>query len=640
MPRVTDLRHRGGTAAQWTSTNPVLGAREIGVETDTNKFKIGDGVTAWTSLQYRVTADLDVSNLWKSPYFMPATGGGRGLGQIYTGAELVPAGNAVVLAARDHIAVDRYPVMPGEKYVIEFTFKLLTGTLIPAVGFWLYTADGVPGSPARSGWEAWLGSSGPVTKIADLPNGFARYRRVHTIPSHDSGTSPYIPPRAGALYFQLGQFSPYSSSSIISDVSARRVSLEAEVDALPTSKITGLDTALSGKANSSHTHGGADITGTGKSATTFLRGDNTWVVPTNTTYSTASQAEIENSASTTARLISGQRMAQGVLKHAPVQSVAGMTGAVTLAKADVGLASVDNTADADKPISSATQTALDGKSAVGHTHLVSAVQGLQTELDAKFNTADASVSATASTIVKRDTDGTVAIALPTLANHAASKGYVDDGRITATPGAKFRQVGCVIRNTGTGFEFINDAGHVPSGVTSVQTYTDRIVINYSFTATKVISAHTTPDETLARRGYAMGPSVGLSAMTIYVGQPGMADYVTTNGTTLTSLNGYVKSFSRSTTAWTFNHDTIDGPVGGSVQYRYISGTFYQAHADSLSTTATVAKLYNSSGTLVNPSTASGTFAFWIMRGGTRRVDPLNELDIQNSNIWVSGLFEV
>ena len=53
---------------------------------------------------------------------------------------------------------------------------------------------------------------------------------------------------------------------------------------------------------------------------------------------------------------------------APVQSVAGRTGTVTLAKADVGLGSVDNTADTAKPISTATQTALDGKAATSHTH--------------------------------------------------------------------------------------------------------------------------------------------------------------------------------------------------------------------------------------------------------------------------------
>jgi hypothetical protein len=46
-----------------------------------------------------------------------------------------------------------------------------------------------------------------------------------------------------------------------------------------------------------------------------------------------------------------------------VASVNGYTGAVTLAKADVGLGNVDNTSDANKPVSSATSTALAGKEA-------------------------------------------------------------------------------------------------------------------------------------------------------------------------------------------------------------------------------------------------------------------------------------
>ena len=46
---------------------------------------------------------------------------------------------------------------------------------------------------------------------------------------------------------------------------------------------------------------------------------------------------------------------------APVQSVAGKTGAVTLVKADVGLGDVNNTSDIDKPVSSAQQLALDAK---------------------------------------------------------------------------------------------------------------------------------------------------------------------------------------------------------------------------------------------------------------------------------------
>lgn len=46
------FQFRGGTAAEWSSANPVLLDREIGVETDTKKLKIGDGATHWNSLVY------------------------------------------------------------------------------------------------------------------------------------------------------------------------------------------------------------------------------------------------------------------------------------------------------------------------------------------------------------------------------------------------------------------------------------------------------------------------------------------------------------------------------------------------------------------------------------------------------------
>lgn len=49
------LQLRRDTAANWTSNDPTLSAGEIGVETDTLKFKIGDGSTAWTSLGYAAT---------------------------------------------------------------------------------------------------------------------------------------------------------------------------------------------------------------------------------------------------------------------------------------------------------------------------------------------------------------------------------------------------------------------------------------------------------------------------------------------------------------------------------------------------------------------------------------------------------
>jgi hypothetical protein len=47
---------RRGTAAEWTSANPVLGVGEEGYEIDTQRYKRGDGITAWTTLGYADTA--------------------------------------------------------------------------------------------------------------------------------------------------------------------------------------------------------------------------------------------------------------------------------------------------------------------------------------------------------------------------------------------------------------------------------------------------------------------------------------------------------------------------------------------------------------------------------------------------------
>jgi len=50
----TRFKLRNGTAAEWTAANPTLLQGEIGVETDTRKYKIGDGSTAWNGLSYYI----------------------------------------------------------------------------------------------------------------------------------------------------------------------------------------------------------------------------------------------------------------------------------------------------------------------------------------------------------------------------------------------------------------------------------------------------------------------------------------------------------------------------------------------------------------------------------------------------------
>ena len=54
-------KQRRDTASNWTSNNTVLLAGEWGIESDTKKFKIGDGSTAWQSLDYVPIPDANRS---------------------------------------------------------------------------------------------------------------------------------------------------------------------------------------------------------------------------------------------------------------------------------------------------------------------------------------------------------------------------------------------------------------------------------------------------------------------------------------------------------------------------------------------------------------------------------------------------
>lgn len=148
-------------------------------------------------------------------------------------------------------------------------------------------------------------------------------------------------------------------SHVIADVTGLQSALDgkqaagsyaAAVHTHGISDVTGLQTALDGKAAATHTHTIGNVTGLqaaldGKQAAgSYAAASHTHAAVDITNFTAAASAA------------------------APVQSVAGQTGAVTLAKADVGLGNVDNTSDLDKPVSSATQQALDAKAPETHVH--------------------------------------------------------------------------------------------------------------------------------------------------------------------------------------------------------------------------------------------------------------------------------
>lgn len=132
------LQIRRGTASQWTTASPTLLNGEIGYETDTGNFKIGDGTTGWTSLAYQF------------PYM--------------TGSKALDTTTLVVDQANDRIGIGISS--PTQKLDVVGTVKAtaFSGYGVTPIG----SVTAYAGSSAPTGWLLCDGSTVSQTTYADL----------------------------------------------------------------------------------------------------------------------------------------------------------------------------------------------------------------------------------------------------------------------------------------------------------------------------------------------------------------------------------------------------------------------------------------------------------------------------------------
>jgi hypothetical protein len=62
------IQLRRDTASNWSENNPIIASGELGVETDTGKFKLGNGSSSWSSLQYGGIIGPNASDF--DPFFL------------------------------------------------------------------------------------------------------------------------------------------------------------------------------------------------------------------------------------------------------------------------------------------------------------------------------------------------------------------------------------------------------------------------------------------------------------------------------------------------------------------------------------------------------------------------------------------
>lgn len=105
---VSRIQFRRATASAWTSANPTLSAAELGYETDTGKFKIGNGSTAWTSLAYTHETPSDPHSIYLTSTegnntYVPLTAVGTTVASLSDGK--IPSNQIPAIAITDTFVV-------------------------------------------------------------------------------------------------------------------------------------------------------------------------------------------------------------------------------------------------------------------------------------------------------------------------------------------------------------------------------------------------------------------------------------------------------------------------------------------------------------------------------------------------------
>ena len=416
----TRMQQRRGTAAQWSGANPILAAGEIGFETDTGKFKIGNGSSLWSALNYYVDGNAILDG---AP------------GVLNTLNELAAAlGDdpdffitvATNLSSHTNLSTNVHGItntadLATEAYVDAAAVHSAVTTNVHGI---INTADLATEAYADGAVSTHSSDSTNVHGIADtslivLDADLAEHNNdttnVHGIANTaDLATQTYADNAvSGAVSAHNSDTTNVHGIGNTADLATQAYVDSATVHSAVTTNVHGIvDTA----ELATQSYVGTEITdalNAHTSDTTSVHGiaDTTALVLTNDarlsdtrtpTDNTVSTEKIVNSAVTadkiagdavtSAKILDGAvtsaKIADGTIVNADINASAAIaqskiadlttdlaakaplesptfTGTVAgITKTMVGLGNVDNTSDANKPVSTATQTALDAKASL------------------------------------------------------------------------------------------------------------------------------------------------------------------------------------------------------------------------------------------------------------------------------------
>jgi hypothetical protein len=401
----TRMQQRRGTESQWGTANPILAAGEIGFETDTNKFKIGDGINHWDDLDYFTSSSELLSVIDGAP-------------------DLLNTLNELAAAINDD------PNFASK--VVPIVKKTTTQ----------WNADS---SAIAAGTLAYDTTTGKF-KIGNGTDAWSSTSYLVNASEMNSSISSGITARIGSLTVTEAEYLSGATASIqgqLDDLAAADVSIQSELDdkaptsnptftgtvVLPTSTsigdvsstelgyVNGVTSGIQTQLDAKLASAAASSTYAPLSGPTFT---GTVVLPSTTSVGDVSSTELGYVNGVTSAI-------QTQLDAKAPTADPTFTGTVSgVTKSHVGLGNVDNTSDANKPVSTLTQTALDAKAALAGATFTGDVT-VETNLIVEGNL---TVSGTTTTIDV--TDLSVSDPLIYLASGQYDEDVLDVGFLAAT----------------------------------------------------------------------------------------------------------------------------------------------------------------------------------------------------------------
>jgi len=355
------IQLRRDTAANWVSSNPVLRQGEIGIETDTLQMKLGNGTSTWTQITAYMNLVPD-GNLTIGDYVMVNDiGASLGVVGLDNSKNALIPGSSIIVEGATNNSFETTLTVTDPTADRTITFKNADGTVafvadIPTTTDAL--AEGATNkyfSDERA-QDAVANSlaAGTHTNITVTYNDAANSLSLAAAPGYvdEQAVDAVAAALAAGTHTNIS-VSYNDAGNAISLTGAQTYNDENAQDAIGNNLGTGL--------SYNDTTGAISVDSTIATKTyadnAVSTGISNLVASSPATLDTLNElaAALGNDASFSTTVTNS------IATKAPIASPT-FTGTVSgITKTMVGLANVDNTTDASKPISTATQTALDAK---------------------------------------------------------------------------------------------------------------------------------------------------------------------------------------------------------------------------------------------------------------------------------------